>query len=90
MRALSGSPSGGEFELLRGLYLAGGHDGAYTPPYVVKRRFPKRTTVAEITALLAANVGANVQSDGSGNYRLSAAGVARSRANKPRRWIVVT
>jgi hypothetical protein len=89
MRAVASSPSGGELEVLRGLYLARGHDGNYVSPACVKRRFPKRTTVAELTALLAANVGPNVEVSG-GSYRLTSAGVARSRAHKPRRWIVVT
>lgn len=90
MRALASSPSSGEFETLRALLLARGHNGNYVAPFRVKRRFPKRTTVAEVTTILAGESGTYVENDGSGNYRLTAAGVARSRANKPRRWISVT
>lgn len=90
MRLLASSPSSGEFETLRALYLARGHDGNYVAPVRVKRRFPKRVPVADVVAVLAAESGAYVQTNGSGNYCLTAAGVARSRAHKPRRWISVT
>jgi hypothetical protein len=89
VRALASSPSGGQFEVLHALYAARGHDGNYVPDWHVRRRFPKRTTLTEVQTVLAAISSTYVQTDGSGNWTLTAAGVAYARANRPRRWISV-
>jgi len=89
MRALGSSPSSGEYEVLRALYLARGHDGNYVDPARLKRHFPTRMSTSTITTVLSGLVGANVQTSG-GKYRLTGAGVARSRTHRPRKYLQVT
>lgn len=89
MRAVASSPSGGEWEILRALRLARAYNGNDLLPYLVKRHFPKRTTVAELTTLLNAESGTYVHK-AAGKFSLTAAGLTRSRQNRPRRWISLT
>jgi hypothetical protein len=81
--SLANTPSSGEFEVLRALYLARGHDGNYVNPTRLLRHLGPSVTLDEVQDILEGESSTYVQASG-GTYRLTTAGVARSRANKPR------
>lgn len=83
-RSLLNTPSGGEFEVLRALYLARGHDGALVDPQRLLRHLPPHTDLDEVQDILEAESGTYVTPSG-GKYTLTAAGVTRTRQHRPRR-----
>ena len=83
MIALTSSPSGGEFEVLKALRYAHAYNGFDKPPAVIRRHLPKRTTIAEVTSFLSGASSTYVHSSG-GRYSLTAAGLQRARQNQPR------
>lgn len=87
MRSLLDTPSDGVNEVYAALRLARGHDGNYVAPTELLRHFAPHTSLTGVQTILTAAVGANVQTSG-GKYRLTAAGVTYSRANRPRGTLI--
>lgn len=83
MRSLLDTPSGGEFEVLRALYLARGYAGAKVIPSRLLRHLPPHTDLDEVADILEGESGTYVATS-AGKYGLTAAGIARTRAHKPR------
>lgn len=87
---LLGTPSSGEHEIRVALHNAHAFGSRFATPARLKRRFAPHTSVADITTALATAEGAgDVHDDGSGNYQLTAQGLAKARSHGYSRYAYV-
>ena len=89
MSLLLTTPSSGLNEVLCALYAARGHNGNHVDASRLLRHLPTRTSLADVDTVLDGADVSLINTDGSDNVALTAAGVAYYRAHKPRHSRIV-